>query len=106
MTSCKLCQSCRWGYLSELPSREYLPMFWTADELDLLKGTVVALSVLVRCTSLLLPGPNAVASILHEQVPCPMPAAASPMSQADMAVQSLNQVCGYVGGLATHSGGL
>ncbi|CAL5222086.1 g4393 [Coccomyxa viridis] len=35
-----------WGYLSELPSREYLPMFWTADELDLLQGTGVAQNVL------------------------------------------------------------
>ena len=43
----QICQCCRWGYLSELPSREYLPMFWTADELDLLQGTGVAQNVLV-----------------------------------------------------------
>ena len=47
-----LCHCCRWGYLSELPAREYLPMFWTPDELELLQGTVVAVSALVRCTRL------------------------------------------------------
>lgn len=32
----------RSGYLSELPEREYLPMFWTEEELGLLQGTTVA----------------------------------------------------------------
>ena len=30
---------CRQGYLSELPAREYLPMFWTSAEQALLQGT-------------------------------------------------------------------
>ena len=42
----------RYGYLSGLPAREYLPMFWQADELDLLQGTEVAQNVLVHNTSL------------------------------------------------------
>lgn len=29
----------RHGYLSELPQREYLPLFWTKDERSLLRGT-------------------------------------------------------------------
>ena len=41
------CQCYRCGYLSELPSREYLPMFWTANELELLQGTIVAQNALV-----------------------------------------------------------
>ena len=42
----------RYGYLSGLPPREYLPMFWRVDELDLLQGTEVAQNVLVHNTSL------------------------------------------------------
>ena len=42
----------RYGYLSGLPKREYLPMFWRADELDLLQGTEVAQNVLVCIMSI------------------------------------------------------
>lgn len=31
--------ACRYGYLQSLPGREYVPMFWTKGELQLLKGT-------------------------------------------------------------------
>jgi hypothetical protein len=32
----------RHGYLSELPEREYLPLFWTEEERILLQGTDIA----------------------------------------------------------------
>lgn len=32
---------CRAGYLQFLPQCEYLPMFWTEQELELLKGTTL-----------------------------------------------------------------
>jgi hypothetical protein len=30
---------CRAGYLASLPQREYLPLFWTQVELEMLQGT-------------------------------------------------------------------
>ena len=50
--ACKRTECNRYGYLSGLPPREYLPMFWRLDELDLLQGTEVAQNVLVHDMSL------------------------------------------------------
>lgn len=33
---------CRHGYLSSLPHREYVPMFWAQEEVDILQGTDAA----------------------------------------------------------------
>ena len=46
--ACNQAVWCRHGYLSELGSREYLPMFWTEEELGLLQGTTVAQNAMVR----------------------------------------------------------
>jgi hypothetical protein len=32
---------CRHGYFQSLPRREYLPIFWSAEELALLQGSEV-----------------------------------------------------------------
>ena len=34
-----VCSPCRHGYLNALPAREYLPVFWSEEELELLEGT-------------------------------------------------------------------
>jgi SET domain-containing protein 6 len=39
LQTCAGCSLCRHGYLSELPPREHLPVFWTAPERALLAGT-------------------------------------------------------------------